>query len=108
METTYLEEESYRVSWCWSWIQFVTGKPMVEVERIAVQVITEAHAASLQPRSLSLRPLRLHLPNKLFQPHKFDTIPMVCHFLFQLLSLQDLQNSPNACNVKATMRYVHI
>ncbi|KAK8565258.1 hypothetical protein V6N13_020380 [Hibiscus sabdariffa] len=49
---------------------------MVEVERIAVQVITEAHAASLQPRSLSLRPLRLHLPNKLFQPHKFDTIPM--------------------------------
>ncbi|KAK9035344.1 hypothetical protein V6N11_077386 [Hibiscus sabdariffa] len=65
MEMTYLEVESYRVSW--RWIQLNTGKPIVEVERIAVQIVTEAHAASLRPRRLPLRPLRLHLPNKLFQ-----------------------------------------
>ncbi|KAK8565260.1 hypothetical protein V6N13_020382 [Hibiscus sabdariffa] len=97
METTFMALDSVH-----------QGKPMVEVERIAVQIITEAHAASLQPRSLSLRPLRFHLPNKLFQhtswpslwTHKFDTIPMVCHFLFQLISLQDLQNLPMLAMLK--------
>lgn len=40
-------------------------KPIIKVERIAVEVIAELHAASLQPHSFP--PLGLELQNKLLQ-----------------------------------------
>ena len=102
---TYFGEESQKFIVLDSVYVMFTGKPIIKVQRIAVDVITELHSASLQ--SQSLPPLWLELPNKLLQDirswaatqswpslntDKFDCIPIVVYFLFPLQELNSLQD----------------
>lgn len=100
-------DESQKFIMLESLYDMLTGNPIIKVERIALEIVTELHVFSLQSRSLP--PLWLELPNKLlqdigswaapatrswpsFNTDEFNSIPIFWHFLFPLQDLNSLQD----------------